>query len=168
LSGIINTASFAPTAGNLQSVNWLVIEETVEISFLAGLVIDWMRQVIKEEPEMAESMHMKLLVADWDKGVDRICYGAPHIIVAHAREDLAGVQTSCTIALNYLELAAFSAGLGTCQAGFFNAAANCYAPMTKALGLPAGHQCFGAILVGYPQYQYHRIPLRKKPVITWR
>ncbi|MDD3652563.1 MAG: 4Fe-4S dicluster domain-containing protein, partial [Desulfotomaculaceae bacterium] len=62
LSGIINTASFAPTAGNLQPVNWLVIEETVEISFLADLVIDWMRQVIKEEPEMAESMHMKLLV----------------------------------------------------------------------------------------------------------
>ena len=37
-----------------------------------------------------------------------------------------------------------------------------------ALALPAGHQCFGAMMVGYPQHRYHRLPTRKTPNITWR
>ncbi len=167
LSGIIDTACYAPTARNLQPVNWLVIENAGKVSLLSGLAIEWMRHVINDEPELAKSMNMKRLVDDWDKGIDRICHGAPHVIIAHAEEDLTSSQTSCTIALTYLELAAFAAGLGACWAGFFNAAANFYPPMKDALSLPDGHQCFGAIMVGYPRYQYHRIPLRKKAVVTW-
>ncbi|OPX86483.1 MAG: Coenzyme F420:L-glutamate ligase [Pelotomaculum sp. PtaB.Bin104] len=168
LSGIIDTARYAPTGRNTQPVNWLVIEDANEVRLLASLAIDWMRQVIKEEPGAARNLNMTRLVADWDQGVDRVCHGAPHVIVAHAEEDLTAIHTSCTIALTYLELAAFSTGLGACWAGFFNAAANFYPPMTEALRLPNGHQCFGAMLVGYPRYQYHRIPSRKKAVVTWR
>ncbi len=168
LSGIIDIARYAPTARNLQPVNWLVIENAGEVSLLTGLVIEWMRHTINEEPEIAKSMNMKRLVDDWNKGIDRICRSAPHVIVAHTREDLTGAQTSCAIALTYLELAAFSAGLGACWAGFFNAAANFYPPMKEALGLPDGHQSFGAMMIGYPRYQYHRIPLRKKAIVTWR
>ncbi|MDF9410025.1 nitroreductase family protein [Pelotomaculum isophthalicicum JI] len=168
LSDLIDTARYAPTAVNTQPVNWLVIEDAGEVNRLAGLVIDWMRHVIVENPEMAIIMNMKRLVADWDNGEDRICRGAPHVIVAHAPAALASAQSSCTIALTYLELAAFSKGLGACWAGYFNRAADLYPPMTEALQLPEGHHCFGAMLVGYPQYQYHRIPLRKKAAITWR
>ncbi|OPX87079.1 nitroreductase family protein [Pelotomaculum sp. PtaB.Bin117] len=168
LADIIDTARYAPTGVNLQPVNWLVIEDNSEVKRLAGLVIDWMRFVIKEEPEKARSLGMQRLVDDWDSGVDRICRGAPHVIVAHAAEAIISAQQSCTIALTYLELAAFANGLGACWAGYFNAAANFYPPMKNALVLPEGHQCFGAMLVGYPQYQYYRIPLRKKAAITWR
>jgi len=168
LSDIIDTARYAPTGMNMQPVKWLVIEDANEVNRLAGLVIDWMRHIIKEKPEMAKSMNMNRFVAAWDNGEDRICRGAPHVIVAHAPEVIANAQSSCTIALTYLELAAFSKGLGACWAGFFNRAANLYPPMTEALQLPEGHQCFGAMMVGYPQYQYHRIPLRKKAAIIWR
>ncbi len=168
LSSIIETACYAPSEKNLQPVNWLVIENASEISLLAGIVIEWLRQVVIEEPEIAKSMNIPQLIIEWDKGIDRICHGAPHIIITHAEENLATSQTSCTIALTYLELAAFSYGLGTCWAGFFNAAANFYPPMMEALDLPDGHQCFGAMLVGYPRFTYHRIPLRKKAVVTWR
>ncbi|OPY58543.1 MAG: Ferredoxin-1 [Pelotomaculum sp. PtaU1.Bin035] len=168
LSEIIDTARYAPTGHNLQPVNWLVIEDAGEISRLAGLVIDWMRYMIKEQPDIAKSMHLKRFVADWDNGDDKICRGAPHVIVAHAPKAIASAQSACTIALTYLELAAFSKGLGACWAGYFGAAASHYPPMAEALNLPDGHQCFGAMMVGYPQYRYHRIPLRKKAAITWR
>lgn len=168
LAEIIDFARYAPTAVNTQPVNWLVFEDPQAVKRLAGLVIDWMRQVAVAEPQLAKTMNLPALISDWDGGKDRICRGAPHLIVAHAPIALASSQSSCTIALTYLELAAFAKGLGACWAGFFHRAANAYAPIQEALQLPNGHQCFGAMLIGYPQYAYHRIPLRKKAAITWR
>ena len=75
---------------------------------------------------------------------------------------------ACTLAVSYVDLMAQSMGLGTCWAGFFNAAANLWPPMNEALGLPEGHASFGAMMIGYPAFTYARIPLRKEARITWR
>jgi len=168
LADILDIARYAPTAVNIQPVKWLVIEDAREVNRLAGLVIDWMRDVIREDPGLAKGLGMQRFVDDWEAGEDRICRDAPHLIVAHANGAIAVAQSSCTIALAYLELAAFSRGLGACWAGFFTRAAGLYPPMMETLNLPDGHQVFGAMLIGYPQYRYYRIPLRKKAEITWR
>jgi nitroreductase len=104
----------------------------------------------------------------WEGGIDIIFRGAPALIVAHAKRDNPRAQTTCTIALAYLELAAVGLGLGSCWAGYFMRAAGEYAPLMKALALPEGHQCFGAMMVGYPKFKYQRLPLRNDPRITWR
>jgi hypothetical protein len=39
--------------------------------------------------------------------------------------------------------------------------------MVKALALPDGRQCFGALMLGYPRFACQRLPLRKPPVISW-
>ena len=75
---------------------------------------------------------------------------------------------ACTIALTYLELAAPSIGLGCCWAGYFYAAATTFPPLQEALALPKNHQCFGAMMAGYPKFNYHRMPLRKYPDGTLR
>jgi len=168
LSRLINMASYAPSGHNSQPVNWLVIENKDEVHRLAGLVIDWMRHMVKENPGMALPMHMDKIVDVWDGGKDRICRGAPHVIVAHSPKTLMTAPAACYTALTYLELSAYAMGLGACWAGYFYAAANFYPPMQQALGLPEGHSSFGAMLIGHPQYRYHRVPLRNKPKITWR
>jgi nitroreductase len=81
---------------------------------------------------------------------------------------MATAAVDCSIALTYLELAAFTMGLGACWAGWFNFAANHYAPLTEALGLPEGHAAFGAMMLGHPRHRYQRIPRRKQPDIVWR
>jgi hypothetical protein len=48
------------------------------------------------------------------------------------------------------------------------AAAATFPPMQQALGLAENHQCFGAMMIGYPRFSYKRLPLRNKPEITWR
>ncbi|MCL2766496.1 MAG: nitroreductase family protein [Peptococcaceae bacterium] len=168
LAEIIDTARYAPSGINSQPVRWLVIMDPQEVKRLTGMVIEWMRLVIVEQPDIARNFNMKRMVEEWEQGIDRICRNAPHIIVAHAPESLGTSQSSCTIALTYLELAAFANGLGACWAGFFHTATMYYPPMAEALKLPDGHKCFGAMLIGYPQYQYHRLPLRKAASITWR
>ena len=74
-------------------------------------------------------------------------------------------ESSCTIALTYLELAALPFGLGTCWAGFVQMAVMSPS-IQEFLNLPEGHQSFGAMMIGYPEFEYHRIPLRKMD-ITW-
>jgi len=44
---------------------------------------------------------------------------------------------------------------------------NSYPPLFEALGIPADHKAFGAVMVGYPKLRYQRLPVRKKPRITW-
>ena len=168
LQKLIEIARYAPTGHNSQPVHWLVIEDPTEVRRLGGLVADWMRSLLSDNAEFSLSMHMDRVVDAWDKGIDRILRAAPHLVVAHGLSTMPASQSSSFIALTYLELAAPSLGLGTCWAGYFTAAATFYPPLQKALALPQGHQTYGAAMIGYPKYSYHRMPPRNKPEITWR
>lgn len=168
LQRLIEIARCAPTGHNSQLVRWLVIEDATEVRRLGGLVADWMRSLLAERAEFALSMHMDRVVDSWDKGIDRILRSSPHLIVAHGLSTLPLSQSSCFIALTYLELAAPSLGLGTCWAGYFTAAANFYPPLHAALALPEGHQPYGAVMIGYPMHLYQRMPPRNRPEISWR
>jgi nitroreductase/NAD-dependent dihydropyrimidine dehydrogenase PreA subunit len=168
LAKLIDIARYAPSGHNAQPVHWLVLSDGEELKLLAGIVIDWMRSLIQKAPQIANSMHMDRIVDSWEHGEDRILRRAPHLIIAHAEKAVGPAAAACNIALTYLELAAYSMGLGACWAGYFNAAAGSYPPMIEALKLPQGHQCFGAMMVGYPKYEFRRIPLRNSPSVAWR
>jgi nitroreductase/NAD-dependent dihydropyrimidine dehydrogenase PreA subunit len=168
LTNLIDIAGFAPSGHNFQPVRWLVIYDRDDVWKMTGLVIDWMRHLIKEDSPLVAAMHLDRVVSFYDGGHDPICRNAPHIIVAYAKKDDRTAQTACTIALTYLELAALSYDLGTCWAGYFNAAASFWPPMQQELGLPEGNICFGAMMVGYPKFKYQRMPLRNKTSIMWR
>lgn len=168
LTKVIRVASFAPSGHNRQPVHWLVMDDREELRRIAGLVVDWMRVMIQDHPEVASPMHFDRVVAAWERGYDRIFREAPVVIVAHASQSERTAQSSCTIALTYLELAATAFGLGACWAGYFNAAATMYPPLKDTLQLPGDHESFGAMMLGYQKYAYHRLPPRNRPRITWR
>jgi nitroreductase len=168
LASLIDTARYAPSGHNSQPVHWTVIQERSELKRLAGIVIDWMRLMIVDNSPIARAMNFDRAVDVWDKGTDRILRDAPCLIVAHGPSALSASQPACTIALSYLELAAYSSGLGACWAGYFNSAANFHKPMQDALSLPEGHQCFGAMMIGYPKNKYYRLPMRNEAKIEWR
>ena len=165
---LIELARYAPTGHNSQSVEWLVLGNRDELKHLSEIIVKWMRWMLENMSEVALSLQMDRAVRGWEKGKDTILRGAPVVIVAHAAKKDIFAPTSSTIALSYLELAATSMGLGCCWAGYFNTAATSFPPLTEALSLPEGHQCMGSMMVGYPKFRYHRLPLRKSPEITWR
>ena len=167
LSRLIKIASCAPSAHNTQPVQWHVVHDTSVLHEQIGAVVDWMRYMIKEQPEMAGMMHLDMVVAAWEMGIDVVCRGAPHVIIAHGHKDNPMAPNACVIAMTYLELAAPALGLGSCWAGFYNTAAMYWPDMINALGLPEGHVSYGAAMIGYPKYKYHRMPLRNAPVVTW-
>jgi nitroreductase/NAD-dependent dihydropyrimidine dehydrogenase PreA subunit len=168
ISGLIEVARYAPSGHNSQCAEWLVLDNRDELNRLAGIVADWARWMIDKMPQVALPMHMDKLLRRWEEGKDVILRDAPVVIVAHAEENNRMAPSTCTIALAYLELAAISRRLGCCWAGYFNVAATTFPPMKEALALPKGHQAFGSMMVGYPKFSYHRLPLRKPPPISWR
>lgn len=168
LAEVIDTARYAHTGSNKQQVYWMVFQKPEEVHKLAAMVIDFMKMMLPVTTDEAVVKRFQRIVNAWDSGRDRIMRGAPHLIVAHSPSDLSFPAADCAIALTYLELYAYAKGLGTCWAGYFTAAAGLHEPLIKALALPAGHQCFGAVMLGYPQYRYHRIPGRNEPLMTWR
>ncbi|MBW2682502.1 MAG: nitroreductase family protein [Deltaproteobacteria bacterium] len=164
---LIEIARHAPSGRNSQDAEWLVLGRRDEIDNLAEIVINWMHWMIGNNPEEAQSMHLNKAIDLWKSGKDIIFRGAPIIIITHAEKNNLRAPATCTLALSYLELAATSMELGCCWAGYFSRAADTFPPMIEALSLPPGHQSFGAMMLGYPAFKYHRIPLRNPPTITW-
>lgn len=168
LAKLVDLARYAPSGMNRQPVEWLVIRDKNEVREMAGMVVDWMRFLLNDKPDLAGAMGMDRIVDAWESGEDRILRGAPHLIVSHTDQADISASQSNTIAMTYLELAAQTFGVGACWAGYFLGASNTWPPLKKKLGLPDGNGCFGAMMVGYPKFEYKRLPLRKEPRITWR
>ncbi|MFH1061864.1 MAG: nitroreductase family protein [Candidatus Omnitrophota bacterium] len=168
LEKLIDIARYAPTGINKQPVRWTVVYEKEQTHKLAELVVEWMRQLVQAKSPLAESLRMDLTVSMWQQGKDRICRDAPHLILGHALKDDMLAPQAATIAFAYLELSAVSMGLGACWAGYVNMAVNASETVRKFLGLSSRSACFGAMLIGFAQYEYKRIPLRNNPHIKWR
>jgi formate hydrogenlyase subunit 6/NADH:ubiquinone oxidoreductase subunit I len=68
LNQLIEIATYAPSAKNEQPWHWVVIQDPAETRRLAGLVVDWMRLFLKEQPELArQKLHHRVVTA-WKKG----------------------------------------------------------------------------------------------------
>ena len=167
LEKLLEISCYAPSAKNKQPWHWTLVEKPSKVKLLAELVIDWMRSVIKKNPRITKNGGMPRVVAAWEAGQERICRGAPHVIVVHAEKNYGFGAEDCALALSYLELFAPVLGLGACWGEYFYSATNAYPPLFKALGLPEGHRAFGAMMVGYPELNYQRMPLRYPPRVNY-
>jgi len=168
LEKLVDIARYAPSGHNVQPVCWIIVSGREKIKVLGGLVVEWMRSAVRENPALDGMMKLSAVADSWAVGVDVITRGAPHIVVAHAPRLYGPLgYEGCLIALSYLELAAHSLGAGACWAGYFEMAAVNYPPLRQALNLPEGNRPYGAMILGWPRYEYSRIPLRKEPDVQW-
>ncbi|MDD3089727.1 MAG: nitroreductase family protein [Candidatus Omnitrophica bacterium] len=165
---LIHTARYSPTGHNSQSVSWTVVYERSRVEKLKSLTVDWMRKAYADGAPISKTLGLKGVLMGIDAGNDLILRGAPHIIITHASKDDRMAPSSAIITLAYFELAAKTLGLGTCWAGFMDIAASFYPPIREAMELLEGHASCSSMMLGYPKYQYHRIPTRKAPDINWR
>jgi nitroreductase/NAD-dependent dihydropyrimidine dehydrogenase PreA subunit len=167
LARLIDVARHAPTGSNRQLPRWVVVESAEKVHELSGMVIDWMRYMLTAKPEMAELMGMQVMIQRWESGDDVICRNAPHMIIGHASKEIGTPAADVHIALGTLELAAFSHGLGGCWGGYMDTAINSWPPLREALAIPEGNSSFGVMMLGRPQYEYHRLPKRHPAQVEW-
>jgi nitroreductase/NAD-dependent dihydropyrimidine dehydrogenase PreA subunit len=168
LLSILDMARYTPTGMNKQSVRWLVVYEAAEVKKLAAAVIGWLRSLLEKNELVAGKYNPAPLVAGWDAGFDTVLRDCPHVLVAYGPRNAPMAQSSCIAALTTAELAAVPFGLGACWAGFLHLAVMCRPAAQQALGLPEDCVMHGALMIGYPQETYYRIPPRKPPAVNWR
>jgi nitroreductase/NAD-dependent dihydropyrimidine dehydrogenase PreA subunit len=159
LARLIGLARYAPSASNRQPVEWLVIYDGEEVRRLAKMSRDWLREQ-SLPPDSACTIAMAS-----ERDLDIVCRGAPHLVIAHTPQ---AQWADGVIALTHLELAVYALGLGACWSRYFSMALNGLPGLREVLGLPDGHVCCGTLLVGYPKYEYPRVPPRNAARITWR
>lgn len=168
LEKLLDIARYAPSGINRQPVHWAVVMGNDKVAELTACVADWMDSLLKSKSPLAESFRFDRLVQSWRNGKDMICRSAPSVIIAYGLKDDPLVPQSCTIAAQYLELAAFGFGLGACWAGYVSMAANMSEEVRKFSGLSSRVTAGAAMMVGYPKYRYSRIPLRNPAKIIWK
>ena len=166
---VIDIARFAPTGHNDQDVQYSVFDKGPTLKSIADSVIDYFRFLVDSKLDQQFPFDLNVLIDGYEKGDDVILRGAPVLIVAHGLKVHPMTSLSSNIALTTLELAAFGLGLGTCWAGFVMLAAmSGYKPLLNVFALPEDQQFCSAMILGYPQLTYRKIPVRKKPIIYWR
>ncbi|MBA4394232.1 MAG: hypothetical protein C0407_11830 [Desulfobacca sp.] len=165
---LIEMARYAPTASNSQLVEWLVLNDPSQIKEIATLTIEWIRQVLKKDPESKQAPYLPLILFAWEAGIDAVLRNAPALVVASAPKEASNGLVDVTLALSYLDLMAPSLGLGTCWAGLLQGALLSSPSLKKALGLPENHPHHYPMMIGFPKVKYQRLPERKPPKITYR
>ncbi|MDD1683184.1 MAG: nitroreductase family protein, partial [Methanoregula sp.] len=119
---VLEIARYAPSGGNGQPVEWIVIHDPEKVQKIAGLTIEWMQTLVNSNHPM--SGFIPVLVGAWESGSDVICRGAPHLLFATIPEGNPIAVTDAIIALSHFDVAAPAYGIGTCWAGFVAMAAS--------------------------------------------
>ena len=163
----IEGARYAPTGGNAQMVEWLVLTDKKKIKEIAVLTVDWLRHLIKDPKMTAARPYLPMVVTAWDAGNDSVLRDAPALVVASAPEEAMNGMVDLTIALTYLDLLAPAMGLGTCWAGLLQGGMLNSPTIKSAVGIPASHPHHYPLMLGYPDVTYYRLPERRAPKIIF-
>jgi nitroreductase/NAD-dependent dihydropyrimidine dehydrogenase PreA subunit len=167
LQRVIDIARYAPTGANLQRVTWVVINSPTRVREIAAATIDLARSIIGKDQPSVLAGRESALVDGWDAGRDPVARNAPALVVACAVPGDIVVSIEAAIALSFLDLVAPSFGLGTCWGGHLMRAIPHWPPLHKALGLADGNRFCAVMMIGYPEYAYHKLPPRDEPKISW-
>lgn len=165
---VMEIARYAASGSNRQPVQYIIITDPAEVKRLASLIIDWMRELIAADSPLTGMLPLQHLVDAWDRGQDRICRGAPHLLIAHTPINNPPAQVDAIIALSYCDVAMPAFGIGACWAGFLTVAASSSVKVRQAFKIPEGRVYQFGLLFGYPKYPIHNIPPRKAVSIEWR
>lgn len=167
ITQILEIARYAPTGGNSQTVQWLVIYDKAEVKRIASLTVDWMRSIEGTPHPLAN--YVPGIIKAWEMGLDPICCNAPHLIFAHIPySEFIDDRTDAIIALSHFDIAAPAFGVGACWAGFIRMAVDSYKPLQEALGLPEKRIIGYGLFFGYPELQIRAIPRRNALKVEWR
>ena len=168
---ILETVRYSPTGSNMQNVQWLVFDDKEELDQINTIGAEWLVDAFVNDQVYANRVDKEWvnnLKKRKEAGKLDFLKGAP--VVISAVSDMTRPEskyTTCAIALAYFDALATTMGLGCCWHGFFTRAAADSPEIAKMINLPEGFQIYGSLLVGYPRYEYKRIPKRNPAKITW-
>jgi len=156
LQRILAALSNAPSGINRRALTFSVIDDKAAMQRLRIKALNGLAEAETAGRVPAQYAYLMQAVPAWfEKGVDMIFRGAPHMLVVSAAPEAACPQEDVNLALAYFELMAQSAGLGTLWCGMAKMTLELLPELKKSVGLTAGHFYY-AMLFGVPSFRYAR------------
>jgi len=186
LEKLIDVCRYAPTGGNVQDVEIVVVQNPEKRQKLSDLTVDFFMDMGKyAEEALAESAatgkeppedieYLEILAHYRSRlgraraaGYDAIFYKAPVVLIFHSHSKTRTPKDNCVIASTTLGLTARTVGLETTYIGLFEIASKMYQPIDEELGLPPGHEVFSVLVMGYSKLKFLKTVDRKPVKTRW-
>ncbi len=167
---LADLARWAPSASNMQPVDWLAFDDPDRIAALSAGTVAALAQMAGATSLGEETAaDFKRLKRQHARGADPIFYRAPVVLLAHApKGDTFGFGRDDAVYAAYnLMLGAERMGLGTCLIGYLIAALGISRELRGMLGLPQGRRVEAALALGYPRYRFRRLIPRRRMDLSW-
>ncbi len=170
---LLDIARFAPTACNSQGVSYHVIDDPDTLREITAVIADWAEEDLKKGAlgRSPWSSNTANTIGRYrENGEDTVLRDAPCLIIAVAEKSCLLLGRDNThFALAYAQLYAPTLGLGTCWSGLFEyCAAAEYEPLLRLIKIPVNKAITGALIAGYPLYNFKRLVDRDPLEITWQ
>jgi nitroreductase/NAD-dependent dihydropyrimidine dehydrogenase PreA subunit len=184
LEKLVDICRYAPTGGNEQPVEVIVVQDPQKRQRLSDLTIDFFIEMgeaaekILEEPSgnaadvMVEKESLQTLAYYKNRlsmaraaGFDPILYKAPATFIFHSPTYVRTPKDNCVIASTTMALTARTMGLESTYIGLLEMAAKVYQPMAEELSLPPRHEVYSVIIMGYPKLRFLK-SVDRKPIKT--
>lgn len=165
---LLDIARFAPSGGNTQGLSYIVVNDRELLKKVTEVTVQWMEDQVNQGAAWAKP-YQNVVQGYRKTGRDVILRGAPALVIATAPKEFRMGRDNSRYSLAYIELYATTFGLGSCWAGFFEmCAVSGHPELYKILAIEEGTAIVGGIMVGYPNYRYHRLVDRNLLQVTWR
>jgi len=97
----------------------------------------------------------------------QICHHAPAVLLFHGEVSKTGMaEADANIWATYTSIFANTLGLGTCFNGFIVKAMGKKSKLNPQFKVPANHQVYASLLVGYPKVKYRNEASRQSPIVV--
>jgi len=184
LEELVDVCRYAPTGGNVQSVEMIIVQNPATIKRMSDLTIDFFidmgrgaEATLNESSpssQMAGTETLQTLVYYKNRlssaraeGQDPIFYKAPALIIFHSDSQTRTPKDNCVIAATSMALTARTVGLESTYIGLFEVASKMNQSITEELKLPAGHEIFSVLIMGYPKLKFLRTVDRHPIKARW-
>ena len=178
---LIDACRYAPTGGNLQSIEIIVLTNRDKIKKLSDYVIDFFINVGDKVPQLIEQLaaegkeppeslarirqYGERFKLAREEGKDPIFHDAPVVMIFHAPQGLGSPKDDCVIASTTLSLLARTMGIESTYIGLLVGAALGNQEIHSELRLPPGSELLSALIMGYPRLKY-QYAVDRKPIRT--
>jgi nitroreductase/NAD-dependent dihydropyrimidine dehydrogenase PreA subunit len=187
LKMIIEAGRFAPTGGNRQGCEYIVVTGRKILDRVCTLTIQTLQEQGKLVKEALDRYHrskvplpeeyitmqyypslVDRIAEKWKEGVDQLLYHAPVLILVHMKQGITTTpQVDASLSAMHMILMAETLGLGTCINGFLFFALHHSGELREVLEIPSDHQVHVAFTVGYSDVEFLRLVARNPAKIKW-
>ena len=176
LKQLISEARYAPTGSNLQNIEYLILQNKSMTPFVASVrefyanVLEIFKSSQSEDTTTLRRIRKwSFWLTEAEEGRDALFYDPPVIIIVYAPNSDPMSPLNVGFAVAYLMLAAHVNGLGTVNIGYAVEAIRRRPKIAEDLGIsPDEYGVYAVLSMGYPVYEFSRIPLRNPVKIHWR